>query len=120
VQGLSSEQLTVVPEQTVAPLPFTAQASPVVQAVWSSHGEPAGIATPMHDPAALQVSRLVHEFRSSQTAPGLSWVPPHTPLEQTSPEVQELPSSQARLVSGRWQQPAPPQGELVPKLLHES
>ena len=120
VQGFPSEQLTGAPEQRMPPAPSTAHTSPVVQAVWSSHGEPAGSAAPTHEPEALQVSKFVHESLSSQGEPSASTLPRHTPLEQTSPDVQELPSLQAKLVKGALQQPVLLQELLLEKLLHES
>src|SRR5439155_24612025 len=67
------------------------QVSLVVQALPSSHGTVLGACT---QPVAGSHESVVHTFPSSQLRAG---PPVHRPLEQVSPVVHALPSSQARV-----------------------
>src|SRR6266566_3953038 len=76
------------------------QASPVVQALPSSHGVLSGSGVPAQTPPS-QVSLLVQEFSSSHAAPSSSAaLPTQVPFWQVSAAVQALPSSQLVPVSG--------------------
>src|SRR6266403_32584 len=76
------------------------QASPLVQALPSSHGVVSASAVPAQRPP-WQVSLLVQEFSSSHAAPSSSAaLPTQVPFWQVSAAVQALPSSQLVPVSG--------------------
>src|SRR6266478_3866688 len=76
------------------------QASPLVQALPSSHGVLSGSGVPAQTPP-WQVSLLVQEFSSSHAAPSSSAaLPTQVPFWQVSAAVQALPSSQLVPVSG--------------------
>src|SRR5438552_16986765 len=93
------------------------QASPVVQALPSSHGVLSGSGVPAQTPPS-QVSLLVQEFLSSHAAPSSSAaLPTQMPFWQVSAAVQELPSLQLVPVSGVTVQLAVP---LQVRVLHWS
>src|SRR6266403_1277465 len=84
------------------------QASPLVQALPSSHGVVSASAVPAQRPP-WQVSLLVQEFSSSHAAPSSSAaLPTQVPFWQVSAAVQALPSSQLVPVSGVTAQLAVP------------
>src|SRR2546425_1208362 len=76
------------------------QGAVVGQALPSSHGTLLGACT---QPVAGSQESVVQTFPSSQLRAG---PPVHRPFEQTSPVVQALPSSQARVFAA-WTQPLP-------------
>ena len=99
VHGLPSPQSCALPTQAMGPPPGVRQASPEVQASWSSQGVPTERGAPAHCPEASQLSDWVQAFPSSQLDPA-GWLVPKQPnvgptAWQLSPVVQEFPSLQA-------------------------